>query len=104
VETNCLTRIRATVPQTGLSLAERRENVQGAFAVERPERIRGRTVVLIDDVMTTGATLSACAIALKRAGASRVLALTLARAAPQFPDFSDSAPRIPVDEFGRNQP
>ena len=104
VETNCLTRIRATVPQTGLSLAARRENVQGAFAVERPERIRGRTIVLIDDVMTTGATLSACAIALKRAGASRVLALTLARAAPQFPDFSDSVPRIPVDEFGRNQP
>jgi predicted amidophosphoribosyltransferase len=92
------------VPQTGLSLAARRENVQGAFAVARPGRIRGRTVVLIDDVMTTGATLSACALSLKRAGAGRVLALTLARATPQFPDFGDAASRIPVDGFGRNRP
>jgi hypothetical protein len=86
VETNCLRRIRATAPQTGLSLAARRENIQGAFAVERPKIVCGRTVVLVDDVMTTGATLSACALALKRAGALCVLALTLARATPQFPD------------------
>jgi len=81
-----LRRIRATVPQLGLSVSARRENVSGVFSVGRPEDVRNRTVVVVDDVMTTGATLSACAAALKRAGASRVLALSLARATPQFPD------------------
>ena len=86
-----LGRTRATVPQIGLSARARRENVRGVFSVNRPEQVRKRTVVLIDDVMTTGATLSACAGALKRAGASRVLALSLARATPQFPDLESSA-------------
>jgi len=81
-----LRRIRATLPQVGLSTSARRENVSGVFSVVRPEQVRNRTVVLIDDVMTTGATLSACAAAFKQAGASRVLALSLARATPQFPD------------------
>jgi len=81
-----LRRIRATVPQVGLSASERRENVRGVFSVGRPEQVRNRTVVVIHDVMTTGATLSACAAALKQAGAARVLALSLARATPQFPD------------------
>jgi ComF family protein len=85
-----LRRIRATVPQVGLSVSARRENVSGVFSVGRPEQVRNRTVVLIDDVMTTGATLSACAAALKQAGASRVLALSLARATPQFPDVESS--------------
>jgi ComF family protein len=82
-----LRRLRATVPQVGLSVSARRENVSGVFSVGRPEEVRNRTVVVIDDVMTTGATLSACAAALKRAGASRVLALSLARATLQFPDM-----------------
>jgi ComF family protein len=82
-----LRRIRATLPQVGLSASARRENVSGVFSVVRPEQVRDRTVVLIDDVMTTGATLSACAAALKQAGASQVLALSLARATPQFPDM-----------------
>ena len=85
-----LRRIRATVPQVGLSLSARRENVSGVFSVARPEEMRNRTVVVVDDVMTTGATLSACAAALKRAGAARVLALSLARATPQFPDVESS--------------
>ncbi len=91
-----LRRTRATVPQTGLSLAARRENVRGVFAPRHAELLRERTIVLIDDVMTTGATLSECAATLKRAGAKRVLALTLARATPQFPDFE--APRRAIDE------
>lgn len=103
VEKRCLRRTRPTPPQTGLSLAARRENVRGVFAVERPARVRDRAVTLIDDVMTTGATLSACAAALKQAGASHVWALTLARATPQFPDFDSEAYRIAVDEFGREQ-
>jgi ComF family protein len=85
-----LRRLRATVPQVGLSVSARRENVRGVFSVGRPEDVRNRTVVLVDDVMTTGATLSACATALKRAGAGRVLALSLARATPQFPDIESS--------------
>ena len=84
--TDLLRRVRATLPQVGLSANARRENVRGVFSVSQPERVRNRTVVLVDDVMTTGATLSACAAALKRSGASRVLALSLARATPQFPD------------------
>ena len=85
-----LRRMRATVPQVGLSVSARHENVSGVFSVVRPEEVRNRTVVLVDDVMTTGATLSACAAALKRAGAERVLALSLARASPQFPDLEGS--------------
>jgi ComF family protein len=98
-----LRRIRATLPQVGLSVRARRENVSGVFSVARPEQVRNRTVVLIDDVMTTGATLSACAAALKQAGASRVLALSLARATPQFPDMGaldDVA--APIDELRHN--
>jgi ComF family protein len=86
LDSRCLQKILATPPQTGLSPAERRENVRGAFAVSDAHPVRDQAVVLIDDVMTTGATLSACATVLKAAGARRVVALTLARATPQFPD------------------
>jgi len=82
----CLLRTRATLPQTGLGFHARQENVRGAFEVAAPKDVRDRVTVLVDDVMTSGATLSACAKALKQAGASRVLALTLARATPEFPD------------------
>ena len=97
-----LRRTRATVPQVGLSVSARRENVSGVFSVGRPEDVRNRTVVLVDDVMTTGATLSACAAALKRAGAARVLALSLARATPQFPDMGGLDLPSPIDEFRHN--
>jgi len=86
LETRVVKRNRATAAQSGLSLAQRHENVRGVFTVVRPEPVRGREVVLVDDVMTTGATMSACAAALKKAGAAHVLGLTLARATPQFPD------------------
>jgi ComF family protein len=82
---NCLVRRRPTPPQSGLSLHARQENVRGVFAVADPNRVHERDIILVDDVMTTGATASACAAALKRAGAGRVLVLTLARATPQFP-------------------
>lgn len=76
---NAVRRTRATATQAGLSNARRRENVSGAFRVKRPRQIEGRRVLLIDDVMTTGATASACARALKRAGAKSVTLLTVAR-------------------------
>jgi ComF family protein len=72
-------RRRATPAQAGLTRAERRVNVAGAFEIKKRHAIGGKHVLLVDDVMTTGATASACAGALKRAGARRVTVLTLAR-------------------------
>ncbi|WOI52454.1 ComF family protein [Parvularcula sp. LCG005] len=72
-------RARKTPPQKGGSRQDRARNVRGAFALRQPERIEGRTVVLIDDVLTTGATLLACARLLRGAGAAKVHGLTLAR-------------------------
>jgi len=75
-------RVRDTPPQTGLRAAERRKNVAGAFHVPKPQRVRGRRVLLVDDVLTTGATAHACALALRDAGAAGVWVATLARAHP----------------------
>ena len=65
--------------QSGLGEEERRSNAVGTFRVTRPSRVDGQTVLVVDDIMTTGATLSECAAELKRAGASRVWGVTLAR-------------------------
>lgn len=75
-----LARVKATQSQVGLSEAERRVNTAGAFAVQERHRSRvaGRKIVLVDDVLTTGATLSACTRVLLRAGAARVDILCLA--------------------------
>ncbi len=78
---DAMVRRRATPPQAGLTRHQRRRNVAAAFAV-RPARqalVEGRRVVLVDDVLTTGATATACARTLKRAGADHVAVLTLAR-------------------------
>jgi ComF family protein len=98
LETRALRRTRPTISQTGLSLRQRKENVRGVFSVTAPQGIAGRLVVLVDDVMTTGATVSECAGALKQAGAREVLALTLARATPQFPGDDSDADTEPVDD------
>jgi ComF family protein len=81
VAPDLLLRIRATRSQGRLSLSARRRNVQGAFAVREraAARLRGRSVLLVDDVLTTGATVGACAAALLRGGARHVDVLTLAR-------------------------
>jgi ComF family protein len=75
-----LWRRRWTCPQTGLNRKERFGNMNRAFAVRKPEIIRGKRILLVDDVYTTGATVNACARALMGAGAELVDVLTLARA------------------------
>jgi ComF family protein len=72
-------RVRDTRPQTGLRAAERRKNVARAFHVPFPQRVKSRRVLLIDDVLTTGATANSCASALLDAGAEGVWVTTLAR-------------------------
>jgi ComF family protein len=82
---HALWRTQATMPQSGLRPAQRRRNVRAAFRLSplvARTRLHEASVVLVDDVRTTGATLDACARVLKEAGAREVRALTVARAAP----------------------
>lgn len=79
VEAKALRRQRSTLSQTDLDAEERRENVKGAFALRRPAVIAERHVLLIDDVFTTGATVSECARVLLAGGAAAVGVLTIAR-------------------------
>jgi ComF family protein len=72
-------RLRHTVPQVELKPKERRDNVKGAFAVPDPALVKGKNVLLLDDVYTTGATVRECAKVLLKAGALRVHVLTVAR-------------------------
>jgi len=75
----CLRRVRAAPPQVGLSAAQRRVNLDGAFDAASNAEITGRRLVLVDDVTTTGATLGECARTLESAGAAAVFALTVSR-------------------------
>ncbi len=72
-------RTRHTTPQVGLNPKERQDNVNGAFAVTDPARVKGKSVLLIDDLYTTGSTVKECARVLRKAGARRVEVLTVAR-------------------------
>ncbi len=74
-----LQRRRITQSQIGLSQHQRKVNLRGAFKVPRPEMLLGREVLLVDDVLTTGTTVSECARVLLRAGASKVFVATVAR-------------------------
>ncbi|MFH1574947.1 MAG: phosphoribosyltransferase family protein, partial [Acidobacteriota bacterium] len=74
-----LARTKRTTAQVGLSTGERMRNLRGAFRCPRPDLVRGRRILLVDDVITTGATVSIAAGALLAEGAVRVSVLTLAR-------------------------
>jgi ComF family protein len=80
LSTALLVRNRATASQTGLTRPQRRANLRGAFSVVLPEKLKGRDILLVDDVMTTGATAGECARVLLRAGAKQVWVATVARA------------------------
>ncbi len=75
-----LVRVKMTAPQTGLDMKARRSNLKNAFEVKHPGKVKGRYILLIDDVFTTGATANEAAKTLLKAGARRVDALVLARA------------------------
>lgn len=75
-----LVRTRNVPPQSTLEAVRRARNVRGIFDVKDPDRIRGRVIVLVDDVYTTGATIKECAMTLLKAGAAEVRGITLARA------------------------
>ncbi len=79
VRSKALVRARNTPAQTSLEALDRRRNLAGAFVVRRPAEVRGKTLLLVDDVYTTGSTIRECCRALRRAGAREVRALTLAR-------------------------
>jgi ComF family protein len=91
-----LLRIRETESQIGLTAHQRRENMRGAFAVASAAEVTGREILLVDDVYTTGTTVSECARVLRKAGAERVWVATVARTmkepgfrVPMFQGFRD---------------
>jgi competence protein ComFC len=75
-----LVKVRNAPAQAGSKAVDRERNVRGVYAVKRPERVRGRTLLLVDDVTTTGATVRECARVLMAAGAKDVRAVTIAQA------------------------
>jgi len=79
MNTRVLERRRETQSQIGLTSHQRRENMRGAFTIVRPEQVSEREFLLVDDVFTTGTTVSECARVLRRAGASKVWVATVAR-------------------------
>ncbi len=76
-----LKKVKPTLPQVGLSQAQRHKNVKGSFAVIHPQLVKGKRILLIDDVFTTGSTVNECAKVLHKAGASGVWVATLSRTA-----------------------
>jgi predicted amidophosphoribosyltransferase len=75
-----LLKIKNVPPQTSRTVEEREENVSGAFAAAEKDKIKGKVVLLVDDVYTTGSTIRECSSVLRNAGVKEVKALTVAQA------------------------
>ncbi len=75
-----LRRVRYTLPQTRLAKKERQRNVRGAFQLKNRDAVKGKTILLVDDVVTTGNTMNECARLLKKGGSGKVFCVSLARA------------------------
>jgi ComF family protein len=84
IRTDILVRIRDTLPQTGLNGKERRRNLRAAFGIRTGADINGKNICLVDDVFTTGTTVSECAKVLLRTGANEVKIITMARVVDRF--------------------
>lgn len=84
VWTDALERVRDTTPQVSVRGRQRLDNVKNAFEARKTWRLKDRSVILVDDVFTTGATISECARVLRQAGAGPVYVLTVARTAPSW--------------------
>jgi ComF family protein len=100
LNTAVLVRTRDTTTQTGLTRRQRRVNLRGAFAVLEPELLKDRSVLLVDDVMTTGATANECSRVLLRAGAKEVWVATVARATREIARMGDEQIRAAVAGWG----
>lgn len=79
VDEESLTRVRRTAPQYGLTAIERKQNVKDAFRVKEPAQLMGRTVILFDDIYTTGATVAECCKAIKKAKPEKIVVAALCR-------------------------
>jgi ComF family protein len=97
VNTTALERIRDTGSQTGMTRPQRQENMRGAFAVTHPDQVAGREILLVDDVFTTGATVSECARMLKKSGAKKIFVATVARVL--LPDRTALDPKLEAAEL-----
>jgi len=95
LHSDLLVRTRETASQMELTRNQRRSNLRGVFAVTQPEEVRGRSVLLVDDVMTTGATARECARVLLGAGAGQVWVATVARATKQAENTLAKAANAP---------
>ncbi len=106
LNTETLVRTRETHSQLGLTSHQRRENLRGAFAIRRAQEVTGREILLVDDVYTTGTTVSECARILRRAAASKVWVVTVARTlklASKYQELEPEETGFRVSRFQREK-